>query len=276
MADKKNKEGKKDANTVPAKRSHVVRNVLLTLLIIIIVGAVVFYYLYLSNGIATTALEAAQNPSQLNSILMQKFNQTPEISASYVGVLGGNVMLPSGDPFLIAALDVNVSKYQNDTRVKLSINDSLIFTSTFSNFNYVIISKNNSQSMTTCRDLNNSGYVCNNNTRNSTLTSLLNLFGITKVQDTHISSAYPTFYEGKPCWMTTGNTTINSTQIARLIQSSNTDILTYFNVCIPAASYVPVEINATMYGSNGDMLFIFLHNTHYTQTSSEANVTALP
>jgi hypothetical protein len=272
MADKNNK---KSAVSAPAKKRHILRNVLIVVLLIIIAGAVAFYYLYLSGGIASTALSIAQNPSQLNSILLQQFNQSKEITAGYRGEIEGNVTLPSGDPFIHAPINIAVSKYYNDTRAVISIQRAGYLGANLTNATFVVISKDNGKNLTVCNNELNASYVCRNNTGNSTLQTMLNLLYISKISGTNATSVYPTWV-GQQCWMITGHTTLTSPTFAELILSSNITVPTYYHVCVSPSTYMPVSIEIAMQGSNGNEVFLLLNRTYITQSSSESNVTELP
>ena len=270
------KKNTKQNNNAPARKSHMIRNAVLVVLVAILAGAAAFYYIYLSGGIANAVLAAVQNPSQLNSILMQKFSQSNEMAVSYTGTIKGNVTLPSGDPHVNALFDIHVVKHYNDTRFIVSINGAGYISSNLTNLSVVAISKNNEKSIVACYNANDTGYICQNVTGSSLQTTLLSIFNITKISNTNINEVKPSYADGQPCWVITGDTMLTSRSLAQVLGSNSNDVLMAFDTCLSPTFYVPLYASMTMVGLNGNSLVIFVSGLNVTQATSESNVTALP
>ncbi len=252
------------------KRGHALRNTGILIIFVIIIGGAYFYYEYLSGGILSLATAIASNPNAATSIILNKINSNPEFTLSYVGSATMNITTPQGDPVVTLPFNISYEKHQSDTRTTVSFSDFPVI----GNFSSIVISEDNGSTVYVCYRGLSSGYTCavGSGTAQQIERNLSNQFGLSNFGSASVHSVSPSYYDGLPCFLISGNGNLNGESI---LYTGSQNAALSFTGCFSSNYYVPLNITALITPAGGSPVTIVAHVVGISPTSS-SNITTLP
>jgi hypothetical protein len=261
-----------DPSTSGKTKNHLVRNIGLLIILIILAGGAAFYYTYLRGGIAGMALGSIKDPQSLRDAILQKINSYPQLGLAFIGSITANVTANGNDPVVTIPFTIQYLKYNNDSRVSLSIIGNQI--AGISNLSATGVSLDNGTMVHLCYSLNGSGFNCAEGTGSpfQILDNLTRAFDIGSFTNFKESSIIPAQYEGHPCWFVSGNGTVSG----KSALFNGNDSTLQFSTCIDPDYYAPLFLNATITQSNSPQVKITLNVINITQATNLAQITAMP
>ncbi len=252
------------ATGVAKRKRHTGRYIGLAIFVILVLGGTYFYFTFLSGGIASTAISAAQNPSSFKSTVLQKINSNPQLALNYTG----SITFGQDPPFTFSFL-----KYLNDTRVMMSVSDF----PNIGNLSATGVSLDNGSTVYLCYDRNASGYKCAMGAGTETqivdqIAASFNISNISNLGNAAVKSVSPSYYNGQPCWFATGTGVIYGGLGAFGQGNSNVT----FSACVSPSLYVPYNATVVITPQAGNTITIALRSIGISLNTTYSEVASLP
>ena len=249
--------------TTPRRKGHTGLYIRLGILAVIVIGVIYFYYAFLSGGVLSLALGAAQNPSSLEPAIMSKISSYPQLNISYSGSVS-----QGSDP----ALTVSFEKFYNDYAIFISVPNL----TTGSMYKITVLSEGNNSLTYYCSGYSNAEQACNESsgTPSQAAEHIASSLGITGLQNAKITGVpTPTYYDGKPCFAVSGSDVLHNAN-GLLVDAGSANVV--FSGCMSAKYYVPLYLNATITPATGPVTHLYMHASSIVPYSSNIVAATLP